>query len=165
MNYKIIIKNNSYPKYLFLDIDGVMNSFDDYKMTNEEFMKQLNKISFKLNPKHIKILNNVVEKYNPKIILSSYWRTRFSLEKINDLFKKEGFKGQISDITDDQGKEHDNRWNQIKRYIDKNDVKNYIILDDEHITKNETVVPNFVKTNSYVGLTKKSLEEIHKIWK
>lgn len=165
MNYKIIIKNNSYPKYLFLDIDGVMNSFDDYKMTNEEFMKQLNKISFKLNPKHVKILNNVVEKYNPKIILSSYWRTRFSLEKINDLFKKEGFKGQISDITDDQGKEHDNRWNQIKRYIDKNDVKNYIILDDEHITKNETVVPNFVKTNSYVGLTKKSLEEIHKIWK
>lgn len=165
MNYKIIIKNNSYPKYLFLDIDGVMNSFDDYKMTNEEFMKQLNKISFKLNPNHVKILNNVVEKYNPKIILSSYWRTRFSLEKINDLFKKEGFKGQISDITDDQGKEHDNRWNQIKRYIDKNDVKNYIILDDEHITKNETVVPNFVKTNSYVGLTKKSLEEIHKIWK
>lgn len=165
MNYKIIIKNNSYPKYLFLDIDGVMNSFDDYKMTNEEFMKQLNKISFKLNPKHVKILNNVVEKYNPKIILSSYWRTRFSLEKINDLFKKEDFKGQISDITDDQGKEHDNRWNQIKRYIDKNDVKNYIILDDEHITKNETVVPNFVKTNSYVGLTKKSLEEIHKIWK
>ena len=165
MNYKIIIKNNSYPKYLFLDIDGVMNSFDDYKMTNEEFMKQLNKISFKLNPKHVKILNNVVEKYNPKIILSSYWRTRFSLEKINDLFKKEGFKGQISDITDDQGKEHDNRWNQIKRYIDKNDVKNYIILDDEHITKNEKVVPNFVKTNSYVGLTKKSLEEIHKIWK
>lgn len=165
MNYKIIIKNNSYPKYLFLDIDGVMNSFDDYKMTNEEFMKQLNKISFKLNPNHVKILNNVVEKYNPEIILSSYWRTRFSLEKINDLFKKEGFKGQISDITDDQGKEHDNRWNQIKRYIDKNDVKNYIILDDEHITKNETVVPNFVKTNSYVGLTKKSLEEIHKIWK
>ena len=113
----------------------------------------------------MQLLNQIVVEYNPIIILSSYWRTRFSLEKINDLFKKEGFKGQISDITDDQGKEHDNRWNQIKRYIDKNDVKNYIILDDEHITKNETVVPNFVKTNSYVGLTKKSLEEIHKIWK
>ena len=65
MNYKITIKKNPNPKYLFLDIDGVMNSFNDYKMSNEEFMKKLNKISFHLNPEKIKILNEIYLQYKP----------------------------------------------------------------------------------------------------
>ncbi len=35
MKYKITIKGAKQEKYLFLDIDGVMNSFDDYNMTGE----------------------------------------------------------------------------------------------------------------------------------
>lgn len=165
MNYKITVKNNSQPKYLFLDIDGVMNSFDDYKMSGKKFMKNIHKLTFKLSKKQIKLINKIVENYNPKIILSSYWRTRYSLDEINKIFKDKGFKGTIADYTDHKGEEHDDRWNQIKRYIDKNQVKNYIILDDEHITKDSTVVPNFIKTDSYVGLTKNSLKDIHNIWK
>ena len=41
MNYKIILKQK---KYLFLDIDGVLNSFDDYNMTGNEFIKNLKNI-------------------------------------------------------------------------------------------------------------------------
>ncbi len=162
MNYKITVKNNKDQKYLFLDIDGVLNSFDDYKMTGEEFLKKLNDISFVISSKQIDLLNNVVKEYNPKIVLSSYWRTRYDLTEINKMFKENGFVGQIIGMTDLDGKEHKERWSQIKRYIDKHNVKNFIILDDDKLS-NEAY--NHIKTDSYIGLNNKHMKEIKKIWK
>lgn len=162
MNYKITVKNNKEQKYLFLDIDGVLNSFDDYNMTGKEFLKKLNDISFIVSKKQMRLLNKIVEKYNPKIILSSYWRTRYNLEELNKMFKENGFVGQIIDMTDDNGKEHKERWSQIKRYIDKHNVKNFIILDDDKLG-NEAY--NHIKTDSYIGLTNIHMKEIEKVWK
>ncbi len=161
--YKLTIKNPNNQKYLFLDIDGVLNSFDDYNMTGDTFLKNLDKISFILSDNQIQILNNIVEKYNPTIILSSYWRTRYSVKEINRMFEQRGFIGEITDKTDEKGKEHKDRWGQIKRYINKHNIKNFIILDDETISENE-ICPNFIKTNSYKGLDKTHLQEIDNIW-
>ena len=158
MKYKITLKN----KYLFLDIDGVLNSFDDYNMTGEEFLKKINKISFVISPKQINLLNKIVEEYNPKIILCSYWRTRYSLEEINKMFKDKNFIGHISDKTDEKGTEHKDRWSQIKRYIDKHNIKNFIILDDDKLS-NEA--KNHIQPDSYVGLINKHMKEIEKVWK
>ena len=119
MKYKITIKGAKEQKYLFLDIDGVMNSFNDYNMTGEEFLKKINDISFVISKKQIDLLNEIVEKYNPKIVLSSYWRTRYPIKKINKIFKDNGFKGAVIAKTDEKGEEHKDRWKQIKRFIDK----------------------------------------------
>jgi len=162
MKYKITIKGAKEQKYLFLDIDGVMNSFDDYNMTGEEFMKNKNDISFVISKKQIDLLNEIIEKYNPKIVLSSYWRTRYPIEKINKIFKDNGFKGAVIAKTDEKGEEHRDRWNQIKRFIDKNNVENYIILDDDSLG-NEA--ENHIKTNPYIGIEKKHIEKIKRIWK
>ena len=162
MNYKIIVKNNKEQKYLFLDIDGVLNSFDDYNMTGKEFLKNLNDISFILSKEQIKLLNRIVKEYNPKIVLSSYWRTRYKLEEINKMFKDNGFLGQIIGMTDENGVEHKDRWSQIKRYINKHNIKNFIILDDDKLS-NEA--KNHIQPDSYVGLTKEHIKEINKIWK
>jgi histidinol phosphatase-like enzyme len=43
MKYKITIKTN---KFLFLDIDGVLNSFDDYNMSGKEFLENINNNTF-----------------------------------------------------------------------------------------------------------------------
>lgn len=162
MKYKIRLKNTNGQKYLFLDIDGVMNSFDDYNMTGKEFLKKLNDISFILNKKQINILNQIIEEYNPIIILSSYWRTRYSTKEINKIFKQNDFIGEIQDKTDEKGEEHKERWAQIKRYIDKHNVKNFIILDDDRLGNEAN---NHIKTNPYIGLTNKHIKEIKKIWK
>ena len=45
--------NNSKPKYLFLDIDGVLNSFNDYKLQGRSFLENINNISFVLGDKQI----------------------------------------------------------------------------------------------------------------
>ena len=162
MNYKITIKNNNHQKYLFLDIDGVLNSFDDYKMTGKEFLEKLNDISFILSEKQIKLLNRIIKEYNPKIVLSSYWRTRYKLEEINKIFKDNGFLGQIIGMTDENGEEHKDRWSQIKRYINKHKIKNFIILDDDKLGDKAY---NHIKTDSYIGITNKHINEIEKIWK
>jgi hypothetical protein len=162
MKYKITIKGAKQEKYLFLDIDGVMNSFDDYNMTGEEFLKKINDISFVISKKQINLLNEIVEKYNPKIVLSSYWRKRYPIQKINKIFKKNGFKGAVIAKTDEKGEEHKDRWNQIKRFIDKNSVESYIILDDDSLG-NEA--KNHIKTDSYIGIEKEHIDRIKKIWK
>jgi len=162
MKYKITIKGAKEQKYLFLDIDGVMNSFDDYNMTGEEFLDKINDISFVISKKQIDLLNEIIEKYNPKIVLSSYWRTRYPIEKINKIFKYNGFKGAVVAKTDEKGEEHKDRLAQIKRFIDKNNVKDYIILDDDSLG-NEA--KNHIKTDSYIGITKKQIDKIKRIWK
>ncbi len=162
MKYKITIKGAKQEKYLFLDIDGVMNSFDDYNMTGEEFLKKINDISFVISKKQIDLLNEIVEKYNPKIVLSSYWRTRYPIQKVNKIFKENGFKGAVIAITDEKGEEHKDRWNQIKRFIDKNNVESYIILDDDSLG-NEA--KNHIKTDSYKGIQKEHIDKIKRIWK
>jgi hypothetical protein len=162
MKYKITIKDAKEQKYLFLDIDGVMNSFDDYNMTGEEFLNKINDISFVISKKQIDLLNEIVEEYNPKIVLSSYWRTRYPIQKINKIFKDNGFKGEVIAKTDEKGEEHKDRWNQIKRFIDRNNVESYIILDDDSLG-NEA--KNHIKTDSYIGIEKEHINKIKRLWK
>ena len=161
MNYKIKLKQK---KYLFLDIDGVLNSFDDYNMTGDEFLKNLEDISFVLSKKQMFLLNRIIKEYNPVVILSSYWRKRYSVKELNNIFKRNGFEGKISGITNKTGEEHKDRWKQINRYITDNKLKEYIILDDEDITSEKREIDNFIRTDSYKGLTEKHLSEIKKIW-
>lgn len=159
--YKINITTN---KYLFLDIDGVLNSFDDYDVDGKEFLENIHNLTFILSDRQISLLNNIIDKYHPKIILSSYWRNRYSLKTLQNKFEDAGFKGKILAITPSFGGEHEDRWQQIKHYIDDNDVSDYIILDDSPLDRKNTKFPNWIKTDSYHGLDQKHLREIDKIW-
>ena len=159
--YKINITTN---KYLFLDIDGVLNSFDDYGVEGKEFIENIENLTFILSKRQMSLLNNINDKYHPKIILSSYWRNRYSLLTLQNKFEAAGFKGKILAITPSFGGEHEDRWQQIKHYIEDNDVSNYIILDDSPLDRKNTKFPNWIKTDSYHGLDHKHLREIDKIW-
>jgi len=159
--YKINITTN---KHLFLDIDGVLNSFDDYKVSGKEFLENIENTTFILSDRQISLLNNIVDKYHPKIILSSYWRNRYSLTVIQKKFEAVGFKGKISGITPSFGGEHEDRWEQINHYINDNDVSEYIILDDSPLDRKKTKYPCWIKTDSYHGLDHIHLKEIDKLW-
>ena len=159
--YTINITTN---KYLFLDIDGVLNSFDDYGVDGKDFIENIENLTFILSKRQMSLLNNIIDKYHPKIILSSYWRNRYSLSTLQKKFEAAGFKGKILAITPSFGGEHEDRWQQIKHYIEDNDVSNHIILDDSPLDRKNTKFPNWVKTDSYHGLDHKHLREIDKIW-
>ncbi len=159
--YTINITTN---KYLFLDIDGVLNSFDDYGVDGKDFIENIENLTFILSKRQMSLLNNIIDKYHPKIILSSYWRNRYSLSTLQKKFKTACFKGKILAITPSFGGEHEDRWQQIKHYIEDNDVSDYIILDDSPLDRKNTKFPNWIKTDSYHGLDHKHLREIDKIW-
>ena len=55
-------------KYIFLDIDGVLNSLDYFKsVKNIKGYKEI-------NPEKVELLKEIVEQTGAKIILSSTWR-------------------------------------------------------------------------------------------
>ena len=61
--YKINITTN---KYLFLDIDGVLNSFDDYKVSGKEFLENIENTTFILSDRQISLLNDIVNNITQK---------------------------------------------------------------------------------------------------
>jgi hypothetical protein len=137
---------------------------DSYGVDGKEFIENIENLTFILSKRQMSLLNNIIDKYHPKIILSSYWRNRYSLLTLQNKFEAAGFKGKILAITPSFGGEHQDRWQQIKHYIEDNDVSNYIILDDSPLDRKNTKFPNWVKTDSYHGLDHKHLREIDKIW-
>lgn len=106
--------------YLFLDVDGVLNSFDN---------PGLEKSSFGLRPIHLRALQILIDEFHPKIILSSCWRV--SLRRIRQL-ENAGVK-----IFDTTPIIWQNRPLEIKVWKERNMKPEDwgIVLDDEHVFK------------------------------
>ena len=80
-------------KYLFLDVDGVLNSDEWY---HEEWNKDHVYPQGDFDPKCVDIINDIVSKTDCKVIVSSSWRTDSNLQSV---FDKAGLKFQIYSTT------------------------------------------------------------------
>ena len=101
---------------IFLDIDGVLNQLQPYK---------IDKIC-------IAALKQLIKSLSAKVVLSSSWRLGYSsiydkctpqIKMLLDYFPK----GTIIGVT----KQLSSRDEEIRDYIDKYNVDSYIILDDD----------------------------------
>ena len=111
--------------YIFLDIDGVLN-------TSAEWRKL-----YALNDKCVERFAAYVKKQKKevRIVLSSSWRTGFaynreSLPHIKDLKKRLAVYGLSIYGKTPILKGH-TREEEIKAYIENNNVKDYVIIDDD----------------------------------
>lgn len=77
-------------KYIFLDIDGVMATHKEYstKKTSKRYVTEFN--IYPYNEKCVDILNNILEKTDAEIILSSDWSMHFNMEEMDKIFKHNG---------------------------------------------------------------------------
>lgn len=73
-------------KILFCDVDGVCNTSSD---KDPDFM----------NPRHLNILNELVEELGFEIVLSSSWRLFFDIDTFNKKFLGFGSKYTVIDYT------------------------------------------------------------------
>ena len=146
-------------KVIFLDIDGVLNSENWYRRRSKEVEMdavQAQYPFYEFDPLAIKVLNRIVKETGAKVVVSSTWRLGKTVEELQVLLKNVGFEGEVIDKTasfrrgfegirytlprgceieywlDQKGFQRIN-WSREtqQEYIDKSEVKNYIILDDD----------------------------------
>ena len=135
-------------KYIFLDIDGVLNSEHTWN----------NKMSNCINHKYLENLRTIVEKTDAKIILSSSWRVYFgeyTKEPRNTFaiylvtaLAKHNLK--LHDMTPFiKGQFSNERGLEIKTYIDQHKITDYVIIDDEEFSdfKTHLDMSRFIQTN------------------
>lgn len=151
------IREEIFENIVFLDIDGVMNDI----FSNEYFTKEA-----------IDTLNDLYEKINYKIVLSSSWKNAFTLYKMQEIFKNIGIKAPLIDKTMTFFKNDPNKRNnitldeldnleidkiytrdyEINMWIKVFKPKHFVILDD-FFFDDEILKEHLVQT-SFFGLEK-----------
>lgn len=137
-------------KYLFLDVDGVLNSDEWY---HEEWNKDHVYPQGDFDPKCVDIINDIVSKTDCKVIVSSSWRTDSNLQSV---FDKAGLKFQIYSTTPFR----DHRGKEIQEWLDsQTEPYVYAILDDDRemlSCQNKFLV----RTNGNVGITNEDANRV-----
>lgn len=174
-------------KYIFLDIDGVLNS--EEMCRHKPFPKCHGLMG--IEKSKVKRLKRIVEATGAKIILVSSWKKSF------DAFKKNGYKvtlienselesiwfGELSalgyfgkylsnklakqklrvyDTTTRYEKDPSYRGSGILAYLEDHHVDNYVILDDEIFEDYQgrpAIQDHLVLTNWLIGLSDQDVEK------
>lgn len=159
-------------KIIFLDIDGVMNSELFYKDKHQHVRyKERNddapKGSWDIDPRCIDLLNHIVDKTNAKVVISSSWRSSYSINELQELFKYCEFEGEIVGKTPHLVFRSNMEYTysiprgcEIKAWLELNKDKlgdkmsriKYVILDDD----SDMLYwqrHNYFKVDGYTGLT------------
>lgn len=147
--------------YIFLDIDGCLNNKYDWRTPYT-----INKSCLLYFSKLCKAIN---KKYSPiKIVLISTWKEGFNKDnnspQIQHLIDTLSIYGlTINDKTISvKGK---TRQEEIEYYIRRNNIKDYIILDDDISLYNDISKINIYIVDYHTGFTEKDNKKILKTLK
>lgn len=156
-------------KYIFLDIDGVLNSRDWFEQNKHI------KGYIEINPDKVKMLKEIVDSTGAQIILSSTWR---SLAAHDDKPEHEMYtylKTSLEEfglsISDQTPCMQQNRPQEIKAWLENNinEGDRYVSLDDDYsyeAYKQQGIEECLVKTSYYEangGLRVEHVEKAIKI--
>lgn len=142
-------------KIIFLDIDGVLNSF--------AYDRQRTPNDGNIDKTRLVLVKQLVDKTNAKIVLSSSWREHWkkNIDECDDIGKE-----LISDFADAGLEIYDKtpkignleRSQEIRTWLDLNpDVSNFVIFDDNGYGWGD-LSDNFIQTNYRIG---RGLEDEH----
>lgn len=144
---------------IFLDIDGVVRTDNSDKFWSNLLNTKIPISVFerKFDKKSISILNEIVYYTNAKVVISSSWKNNFSLNELKDIFKKEGFNGEVIDVT----KCLYNRGEEIQEYLDTHNINKYVVIDDNiKDIRNHINSKRIIECDSYIGLSGVNVENI-----
>jgi len=150
-------------KYIFLDIDEVLNSelFFMEKVKNNITIDEKTKDEFRIDETRVDLLNEMIKSTGAKVVISSTWRKTRTPELIQEILNKKGFIGEIVGatkyLTYGNSTEAVPRGCEIEVWLKENVGKlahltRYVILDDDgdmlRCQRN-----NFFLIDKYCGLT------------
>lgn len=138
-------------KIIFLDFDGVITTL---------------KTQWKIDMDKVEIINEICNKTDAKIVVTSSWRIGYSgvvhtfQEYLKQYFAKNEYVGifiynEFIDNIVGMTESSSSRGNEIKFYMnDHPEVKNYVIVDDDSDMCDYQLF-NFVQTDTYEGITER----------
>jgi hypothetical protein len=154
-------------KIIFLDIDGVLNSYTDF-LESSLYGHPFNTGKIVISSGKLCLLEYIVRNTDAKIVISSTWRSHFTLDEIYEMFKVRGFKLPRKVIIDktethrhgfSSGPEYF-RKSEIKEWLKANKpIESYVILDDIRPSFFEGMTDNLVTTRDDDGLNRLSTEQ------
>lgn len=141
--------------YIFLDIDGVLNSEHTLDESCENMDQKMASI---ISDQLVKNLSYLVEKTDAKIILSSSWRVYFNnnIKNPNNIFAMallaslNKYNLKLHDMTPyPKGPHSSERGLEIKTYVEQNNITDYVVIDDEQFSdfKIHLDMSRFIQTN------------------
>lgn len=145
-------------KIIFLDIDGVLNTFQTFKEINlEAQLTGFRRVAIDLDK--VLLLKEIVEKTGAKLVLSSGWR-KYGKIKDGRLLTNNQNLFDINQILNDNGlyiydlvpyKRKENRGNAIKKWLNKQtNIESFIIFDDEDHDLQDFINHELIKTYFYI---------------
>lgn len=141
-------------KYIFLDIDGVLASEES---SNTDKSLWYNEFAYPFDSVCVHYLNEILNKSDADIILTSDWRKVYDLDELDLIFKfNKVIKSPVS-VTKSVG----DRNREIELYIQENSIDNFCILDDMEL---ETFSGKFVRCISKSGITEKEYLKVLEIF-
>lgn len=162
-------------KVIFLDVDGVLNSEDDLMIYREKNVITGCIMYAEVEDRPLKLLKEIVYKTSANIVVSSSWRIgcersgRESIfgkglyEKLEKRLRDYGM--EIYDITPSLGT-GTQRGDEIREWLSKHQIENFIILDDDSDMREYVEMENFIHTTYKHGLTEelkdKAIEILNK---
>ena len=138
--------------HIMLDLDGVLATTAQYYTNKKKWHPKYK--CYRFDKKCVKVFNEILDEIGDyTIILSSDWKTHFTLDEMNEIFEWNGVNTKIHEFTSsswgvqfqhfDQIEE--SRAYEILKYVKDNNIKNYIVIDDLNL-KEWISVEYFVRT-------------------
>jgi hypothetical protein len=114
---------------IFLDIDGVLRTHrSDLEWSQLlEVPIPLSVYERRFDKKIVSYINEIVGYTRAKIVVTSTWRTKRSLEELKIIFRDNGIVADVVGITDIGL----TRGEEIEQYISENEIENYVVIDDQ----------------------------------
>lgn len=119
-------------KVIFLDFDGVLNTYSYLFLTDGDAPEQ------GLDPKAIRHVNEIIRQTGAVVVLSTAWRYQHSQGRLATMLERRGLHGAITegkviDVTPEpvQFVIHEPRENEVRAWLAKHpEVESFVVLDD-----------------------------------
>jgi hypothetical protein len=151
-------------KHIFLDIDGVLATSAQYYTNKKKWHPMYD--CYRFDEKCVKIFNEIIEKTNPIIILSSDWKDRYTIAVMNEIFEWNNVHVRISAVTDSSWgiqftslqQLEECRSYEINTYAYKNNIDKFVAIDDLNLSP--WIPNNFVHcTRANEGIKQSGVKE------
>ena len=151
---------NSNP-YIFLDIDDVM-------VTSKQYFGKYHKKydGHPFDSKCVNVLNEIIMKTNPIIIISSDWKYHFTISKLNEIFFLNSVNTVVDSVTPSSWgvifksmqQLEECRAYEINKYVKENEITKWVAIDD--LDLNVWIPQNFVRcTHATEGIKQTGIKD------